>query len=141
MAITANPSIRQVLVSGDNILNLTAGAAIYAGAAVEAAGTGVSGEVINGVGTNLPVGVALYDAAVGAPIAVAGPGCVVTVASEETVDAGDPLNVLAAAGGTPDGGLVGVASGVEYALGAATTDITADGTGQALVTPFKMGGT
>lgn len=135
MALSAMPTIRNVLNSGNTILNLTAGATILAGQAVEAAGTGVSGEVVPGTGATAPVGVALYGAATGARVAVASIGCVVYVASEDTVDAGDWVTPAAAAGGTPAGGLVKVIAATQDALGMAIDDITADGTGRILIAP------
>lgn len=135
MALSAMPTIRNVLNSGNCILNLTAGATILAGQAVEAAGTGVSGEVIPGTGATAPVGVALYGAASGSPIAVASIGCIATVASEDSVDAGDWVTPAAALGGTPAGGLVKVIAATQEALGLAIDDIAADGTGRILIAP------
>ncbi len=141
MALTAMPAIRNVLESGNTILSLVAGAVLLPGQAVEAAATGVSGQVVPGTGANAPIGVALYGAGIGDPVAIAAVGCVAVVATEEDIDAGDQVNVLAAAGGTPDGGLVGVASGVEYVLGTALDDIAADSTGRVLIAPSMRGGT
>lgn len=135
MAITSMPTIRHVLDSGITILNLTAGSAILAGQAVEAAGTGVSEQVVPGTGATAPAGVALYDAADGAPVAVASIGCVVTVASEDAVDAGDWVTPAAAGGGDPAGGLVKVIAATQDALGFAIDDIAADGTGRIMVVP------
>lgn len=140
MPITAIPVIRNVIDSGDTILNLIAGVPIAAGQAVEAASTGVSGEVIPGIGGKAPLGVAMYGAEAGAPIAIVSVGCVATVASEEAIDAGELVNVVAAVGGTPAGGLVGVASGTEYVLGVAIDNIAVDGTGRVLIAPSQAGG-
>ncbi len=133
MALSTMPVIRNVLDSGDLILNLVAGATILAGQAVEAAATGVSGEVIPGTGATAPVGVALYGVAAGAPVAIASVGCVATVASEEEIDTGDWVTIKAAASG-PDG-LVGVLDVTKDVLGLALDDIAADGTGRILVLP------
>ncbi len=134
MALSAMPTIRNVLDSGDTILNLTAGATIIAGQAVEAAATGVSGEVIPGTGTTAPIGVALYGAASGEPVAIASVGCVATVATEETIDAGDWVTVKQNGATTVDG-LVGVLDVTKDILGLAIDDITADETGRILVVP------
>lgn len=79
--IAAFPTVRNVLVSGDNINTYTAAAAIKAGHVVAFNATGVSDTVqACAVGTTLGIaGVALYDAALGAKVAVAGPGCICNV--------------------------------------------------------------
>ena len=79
--IAAFPTIRNVLISGDNIITYTAAAAIKAGQVVAFNATGVSDTVqACAAGTTLGIaGVALYDAALGAKVAVAGPGCVCNV--------------------------------------------------------------
>ncbi len=79
--IAAFPTVRNVLVSGDNIGTFIAGAAIKAGQVVAFHGTGVSMTVHPcAVGTTLGiVGVALYDAAIGANVAVAMAGCICNI--------------------------------------------------------------
>jgi hypothetical protein len=79
--ISAFPTIRNVLVAGDNIQQFTASGAIKAGHVVAFNSTGVDLTVQAAVvGTTLGVaGVALYDAADGAEVAVAMDGCIVYV--------------------------------------------------------------
>jgi hypothetical protein len=108
--IASFPTIRDVLVSGDNIKNFTAGAAITAGQVVAFAGTGVDNTVhpVVTTSTGSIVGVALYSVASGAQVAVACRGCLCTVAngeSDATGDAGDPV----AEYGTTTAGTVKVA--------------------------------
>lgn len=96
--IAAFPTMRNILVSGDNIQSFTAGAAITAGQVVAIHGTGVTRTVHPGVTgtTGYAAGVALYTVASGAEVAVACRGCIVKVAngeSDATADAGDPLAV------------------------------------------------
>ena len=134
MALTSMPVIRNVLNSGDCILNLTAGATIIAGQAVEAAATGISGEVIPGTGVTAPVGVALYGAASGDPVAIASVGCVAYVATEETIDAGDWVTVKQS-GDTNTDGFVGVMDVTKDVIGLALDDIAADGIGRILIAP------
>ena len=132
--IGAFPTIRHVMDSGITILNLTAGAAIKAGQAVEAAAAGVSGEVIPGVGTTAPVGVAQYGAASGEPVAVASVGCVVTVANASdsvVIDAGDWVTVDANA----VGGTVSPTAVTKDVIGIAIDDIAVSSTGRILIAP------
>lgn len=87
------PTIRNVLVSGDNIKSYTATEAVKAGQVVGHAATGVSEAVVpmDKTSGETAVGVALYDAAAGAQVAVAGPGCEAYVAnadSSNNIDAG-----------------------------------------------------
>lgn len=94
--ITAFPTIRNVLYSGDNIQSFLAGDTIKAGMVVCFHATGVAYgciPCIAGAGT-IPIGVALYDAASGAYVAVAMAGCVCYVAKTDitgavVIDAGD----------------------------------------------------
>lgn len=136
--IAAFPTIRNVLVSGDNIKNCIAGATILAGQVVAIHGTGVSNVVwpaVKGT-TDAIIGVALYGAASGAKVAVAGAGCRVYVAQADdtaTIDAGDALEDNDnAVGGTVstaarvDAGVVAV---VKFLVGTAVDDIAASGTG------------
>ncbi len=103
--IAAFPTVRNVLVSGDNILTFTAGAAIKAGQVVAFNATGVSDTVqACAVGTTLGiVGVALYDAASGAKVAVAGPGCVAYVVNGIQATSWDAGTFLKAYGTTTTG--------------------------------------
>lgn len=136
--IAAFPTIRNVLVTGDNIVSYTAGAIIVAGQVVAIHGTGVSQTVhpaVKGT-TDTPVGVALYGCASGAKIAVAGPGCRVYCAQADdtaTIDAGDYLEDNDnAVGGTVSVAArmdAGVVSVLKFCVGVAEDDIAASGTG------------
>ncbi len=136
--ISAFPTISKVLVTGNNIVSYTAGAAISAGMVVAFHGTGVSQTVhpaVKGT-TDTPVGVALYGVASGAKVAVAGPGCRVYVAiADDTTgaDAGDYLEDNAnAVGGTVSVAArvdAGVVSVLKFCVGVAEDDIAGGGTG------------
>ena len=96
--IAAFPTVRNVLVNGNNITSYTAGAAITAGQVVAFHGTGVDMTVHPAVtGTTVAVvGVALYSVASGAEVAVAGPGCIVYVVNGldgTNIDAGTYVQV------------------------------------------------
>ena len=103
--IAAFPTVRSVLVSGDNINTYIAGAAIKAGQVVAFHGTGVSDTVHPcAVGTTLGIaGVAIYDAALGAKVAVAGPGCVCNVVNGIQATSWDAGTFLKAYGTTTAG--------------------------------------
>ena len=79
--IAAFPTVRSILISGNNINTYIAGADIKAGQVVGFHGTGVSMTVHPFVtGTHVAVvGVALYGVSSGGMVAVAGPGCIVNV--------------------------------------------------------------
>ena len=122
------------------ILNLIAGAAIKAGQVVAFNGNGVSKTVepCNGETTTSPIGVALYDAASGARVAVASTGSIVTVCEGPGAgcDAGDLV-------GPDDAAVLGCVKTVTSAasasvVGIALDDIPANGTGQILVQPFYL---
>ena len=103
--IASFPTIRNVLVSGDNIQDFTAGAAITAGQAVAFHGTGVDKTVhpcVTGT-TGTIAGVALYSVASGAKAAVAGRGCQCKVANGESDAAGDAGDPVAGYGTTTAG--------------------------------------
>jgi len=135
------PTIRNVLVYGDNITTFTATTAVKAGQVVAINATGVSNAVDPCVNTSgcQPVGVALYGAAAGALVAVAGTGCVVTIANADdtaTFDAGDVLegndNTV---GGTVSVSSVAASGGATatahpFVVGYAEEDIAASGTGR-----------
>jgi hypothetical protein len=136
--ISAFPTIRNVLVSGDNIQSYTAGGTIVAGQVVAIHGTGVSQTVhaaVKGT-TDSVVGVAIYGATTGAKVAVAGPGCRVYCANADdtaTFDAGDYLEDNDnAVGGTvsvaarSDAGAVAV---LKFCVGVSEDDVAASGTG------------
>ena len=96
--IAAFPTMRNILVSGDNIQPFTAGADITAGQVVAFHDTGVSKTVhpaVTGT-TGTVVGVALYSVSSGAEVAVACRGCQCYVANGDdttTGDAGDAVEV------------------------------------------------
>jgi len=132
--ITAFPTMHDVLVSGDNILNLTAGATIVAGQVVGAHGTGVSGEVIPNVGATPAVGVALYDAASGAAVAVAGPGCVVNLVNEDDTSVIDAGTWVTAANNAVGGTVVAIVAADEV-VGFTIDDIAGAGSGKVMLAP------
>jgi hypothetical protein len=103
--IAAFPTVRSVLVSGDNIISYTAVAAVKAGQVVAFNATGVSDTVqACAVGTTLGIaGVAIYDAAAGAKVAVAGPGCVCNVVNGIQATSWDAGTFLKAYGTTTAG--------------------------------------
>lgn len=142
--ISAFPTIRQVLYWGDNIRTLTATTAVTAGQVVAINATGVSMAVDPSVATagSKALGVALYDAGVGALVAVAMNGCVVYVANADdttAIDAGDHLEtndnavkgtVSTAAVAATGGATVTVHNDI---IGIALDDIAGGGTGRMLV--------
>ncbi len=135
------PTIRNVLVDGENIKSYTAGAAIKAGQVVAFHGTGVSKTVHPAVkGTTVQiVGVALYDVSSGDEVAVAGRGCRVYVANYDGttgIDAGDALEDNDnAVGGTVGAFALGGALVIRYIAGYAVDDIAGAGTGIMEVNP------
>lgn len=128
--ITAFPTIRNVLIDGENIVTYTAGAAIKAGQVLAFHGTGVSRTVHPCVAaTTMPVGVAIYDVESGDECAVAGRGCRAYVANADdgdTIDAGDPLQLNDnAVGGTVNTAAIvdaGVVAVTKYIIGYAIDD-------------------
>lgn len=141
--VSAFPTMHDVLVDGNNILTLTATTAVKAGQVVDINATGVSMAVDPAVATGCTVGVALYDAAAGAPVAVATIGCVVYVANADdttTVDAGDWLETNDnAVGGTVSVAAVAASGGATATfhnniVGKALDDIAGGGTGRMLIT-------
>ena len=140
------PTIRNVLESGDTLLNLTAGATIVAGQVVAFAATGVGKTVhpaVKGT-TGQPIGVALYGASSGAQVAIAGPGCIVEVANadETVIDTGDILedndNAVGGTVSTAALMIAGAVAVVQFQIGIAVEDIEANATGKMLVMPGLM---
>jgi len=133
--ISAFPAITKVLQHGDNIVNLTAGAALTAGQVVGAHETGVSGEVIPHVaGAAAVVGVSLYDVASGGAAAIASVGCIVTVANADdttAIDAGHWVTV----DDNAVGGTVSVIVATLDVVGITIDDIAGGGTGRVLIMP------
>jgi len=122
--LAAWADIRNVLVSGDNINQFTAGADIKAGQVVAYNATGVAWTVqpVATGTTGTIVGVALYDADSGEQVSVAMRGCIVYVqnGAQGAVDQGDPL--------------------VEYGTTTTGTVIVADISGGATNTPTPLVG-
>lgn len=92
------PTLTNVLVTGkETVKTYTAGAAIKAGQAVAFATTGVNDTVHPAIAgtTGRPAGVAIFDAASGAPVAVAGNGAKVRVVEGAgvAIDAGHDVIV------------------------------------------------
>lgn len=136
--ISAFPTIQQVVYTGDNFQSYKAGAAIKAGQVVAIHGTGVSRTVHPAVAgtTEAPLGVAVFDAASGAEVTVAGIGCIVYVANADdttAIDAGHFAIVNDNAVGGTVSSLVDTA--VTYAVGIAIDDIAGGGTGRILINP------
>jgi hypothetical protein len=107
------PTIRNVLVYGDNIVQFTATTAVKAGMVVGINATGVAMAVDKCVTTagEMPVGVALHDAGAGALVEVAMYGCVVYVVNAldgTNIDAGSWLE-------TNDNAIGGTVSAVAVA--------------------------
>lgn len=136
--ISAFPTIRNVLVSGDNILTMTAGEAIKAGQSVGFAATGVADTVVvmDNTSDEYALGVALYDAASGATVAVATVGCVCYVANENsvaTVEAGKFVSPKTL------GGVIehtyGGTEGTYTILGLCLSGIAANSIGTVLIIP------
>ena len=138
--IAAFPTIRHVMwrMGSGNIGSYTAGATIVAGMVVAFHGTGVAGVVwpaVKGT-TDAIVGVALAGAAIGAKVAVAGPGCVVYVANADDTTTGEAGDYVEdndnAVGGTVsvaarvDAGVVAV---VKFCVGVLESGLAANGTG------------
>lgn len=142
--ISAFPTIRNVLISGDNINTYTAGEDIKAGQVVAFADDGVSWTVHPAIKatTAMPIGVALYSVDSGEEIAVAGPGCIVNVANfhdTTTIDAGDGLEPNDnAVGGTVNTLALLGSLAILYVIGYAVEDIGASGTGAMLVNPHVV---
>lgn len=117
----------------ENVKTYTAGAAILGGQIVAFAASGTSGTVQPATSSlSAPVGVALYSAASGAKVAVAGNGSVLKVelsADDGVADAGDWLGVSTVAGCAivQDGAIAahaGEGAGL-YPIGIAQEDIAA----------------
>jgi len=84
--------IRNVIISGDNIIQMTATTAVVAGQVVAINATGVDWAVDPSVATagSRSIGVALFNAAAGTIVSVATVGCVVYMvnALDSAIDAG-----------------------------------------------------
>jgi len=141
--ITSNPTIRNVLWTGNNIVEFTATTALTAGQVVAFAATGVSDAVIPAIKatTGQPIGVALYSVAAGAMAGIAMDGCIVYVANAESdadIDAGDMVefNDNATAPGAvstaPDVVAATVAV-VKYVIGYALEPILRSTTGRIMI--------
>jgi len=140
--------IRQVLISGKNIKQFTAGATISAGqvVAINATGPATARTVqacVNATTATI-VGVALYDATSGAEVAVACRGCIAYVVNgidNENVEAGDVL-IAATTAGTVRAKATGagaVTPANNMYVGFAIENITAAGAGQQLACDIAPG--
>jgi hypothetical protein len=94
VGIVAFPTIRNVLVEGDNIVTFISGGTIKAGMVVAFAAAGGNFIVLPAIKatTGQPIGVALHDALITKPVAVAMDGCIVNVVDADDttdLDAGD----------------------------------------------------
>jgi|SRR3990170_5625007 len=145
--ITAFPTIRNVLWQGNNLIQMTATTAVKAGQVVAINATGVSMAVDPAVATGKAIGVALYDAAAGEEVTIAGPGCIVYVANADdtsTFDAGDYLETNDnTVGGTVSVAAVAATGGATVTshfdvIGVALDDIAASGTGRMLIQPIAL---
>lgn len=142
--IAAFPTIHDVLVVGDNIINIQAGEAITAGQVVCHGATG-DGKAYGADATSgeRTIGVALYTVAVNEYVAVATIGCQVIVANADDttgIDAGDYVEqndntvkgtISAASEAATGGATVTVHNQL---LGMAMEDIAGNGTGKVLIT-------
>lgn len=146
-------AIRNVLVSGDNIFQMTATTAVVAGQVVAIHATGVSLAVDPSVAAagSRSVGVALYNAAAGAEVAIAGPGCIVYAvnAIDSAIDAGAMVetNDAACKGGISEAAIAAVSGAVGTnhldIIGIALEDIAASTTsvgtkGRILICPMTL---
>jgi len=144
--ITAFPTLYRVLVNGDNVTTFTATTAVKAGQVVAIADAGVSEAVdkaVKGSGQS-PVGVALYDAAAGEKVAVAGIGCVVYVVNADdttAIDAGhDVIMNDNAVGGTISEVLaVGTDATPQFIVGRMIEDLAASAAGSSAKMLITLG--
>jgi len=138
--------LRNIIISGNNIQQFTAGSTIKAGNVVAFHGTGVDNTVWAAiVGTTYTcVGIALFDAASGSLVSVACRGCVaygVNGKDNASIDAGDPVtpattpgtvSTKALTGGVAPGPIVGYAfedaanytDGLKFAIDIAPSYLT-----------------
>lgn len=148
-AITAFPAIHDVLIEGDNLHSFIAGAAIKAGQVVGFVATGVSKTVhpLNATAGDKPIGVALYDAAIGTYVSVACEGCFVKVANADdttAIDAGNyvEFNNNAVKGTVSEVAEADIAGAVGTShfgvVGITLEDIAGGGTGQIMVHPVYV---
>lgn len=142
-AIGTFPTIRNVIDDGENIKSYTVGGtlAVKAGMILAYNLTGVAKTVqasVKGT-TGAVVGVALYDAAVGAQVAVAGRGCRVYVANTDdttAIGAGVPIEPTTNAIGGCGAALALAGSlAMRYCAGFAVDIIAGNGTGIMEVAP------
>lgn len=147
--ITTFPTIRNVLVSGKNITQMTATTAVKAGQVVAINATGVDMALDPAVATagSRSIGVALYGVSAGAEVAVAGMGCIVNVANADDttgIDAGGYIesNDNAVGGTVSESAVADVVGAVGTAhydiIGIAIQDIAGGGTGNMLICPMTL---
>jgi len=141
--ITTFPTRHTILVTDPQVANLItfiAGEAIVAGMVVELdPGSGDNIVKAGDVDDAGPVvGVALYGAALGAPVTVCCAGCICYVANE---DGATPIGegvVLELANADVGGTVVATGSGAAYVVGISLEDIAAGGFGRALIMPYEQ---
>lgn len=142
--ISAFPTITNVVYSGNNFISLTATTAVTAGQLVAINATGVSMAVDKCVAAagSMPIGVAVFSAAAGALVDVAGPGCIVYMANADdttAIDAGSWVEFNDnTVGGTISAVAVSATGGATVTchfgvVGVAMDDIDASGTGRVLL--------
>lgn len=138
--ISAFPAIQHVVIHELGLIRtFTFTEAASAGMAVGFAATGVSNAVVpmDATAGEQPIGVAVYDVAIGAKGAVAMNGNVVVVANADdttAIDAGDHVALNDnAVQGTVSTAALGIQTADVYYLGIALEDIAGAGTGEVLV--------
>lgn len=143
--ISTFPTLYTVGHQLGTVLNMTAGEAITAGQVVGFAATGVSETVVvmDATSGEQALGVAMYDAASGAPIAVLSLGCIAEVVNADAstaIDAGDLLEQNDNAVGGTVSAATQTASGVtatnHAVVGIALEDIAGGASGKALILPY-----
>ena len=138
--IAAFPTIHGVVKDDRGpIRSFTFTEAAKAGQAVSFAATGVSNAVViaDATGGEQPIGVAVYDVAIGEKGAVAMDGNIVVVANDDdttAIDSGDHVGPISS---TVKGAVVPIALGIKtadiYFLGIALEDIAGGATGEILI--------
>lgn len=146
-------AIHDVVETGDNFFQMTATTAVVAGQVVAIHATGVSGAVDASVAAagSRSVGVAIHNAAAGALVTVAGPGCICWVvnATDGTIDAGAMVETDDAAckGGVSEAAIAAVSGAVGTnhldIIGIALDDFAASTTavgtkGRILICPMTL---
>lgn len=138
-AITAFPTITDVVKHTGLLRTFTFTEAASSGMVVGFAATGVSNAVVpmDATAGEQPIGVAPYDVSAGDIGAVAMNGSVVTVANDDDTGAIDAGDVVGPVNSTVQGAVDTIALGIKtadtYYLGIALEDIAGNSTGEVLV--------